>query len=81
MRYSVIISLILFAVSVAVLIYYVVVMENFRFVVNTPNLNLDITMLALTAVSGVLAIMVYIFNSKGRGDVQALHSRGGENTG
>jgi membrane protein implicated in regulation of membrane protease activity len=82
MRYTVVLSLALFIASVALLTYYVVVVDDFRFIINTANMNLDIVMLMLTVLSGILAAMVYIFNSDRRGrDVQAVQSGGGEGAG
>ncbi|MCG2864259.1 MAG: hypothetical protein RXN89_05915 [Vulcanisaeta sp.] len=64
MRYTVLISIVLFVVTVIVLIYYAVYIDHGQFLIGNTNKALDILMLSLVVIAGVITGIVYLFNSR-----------------
>ncbi|BDR92145.1 hypothetical protein [Vulcanisaeta souniana] len=64
MRYTVVLSTVLFIATIIILVYYVVFMDNGQFLVGNTNKALDLLMLFLVVVSGIITGIVYLFNSR-----------------
>ncbi|MGC8542421.1 MAG: hypothetical protein ACP5NQ_00660 [Vulcanisaeta sp.] len=64
MRYTVILSIALFLVTVIILVYYAVSVDHGQFLVGNTNKALDALMLSLVVVSGIIVGIVYLFSSK-----------------
>ncbi|MCG2862816.1 MAG: hypothetical protein L7H10_01035 [Vulcanisaeta sp.] len=64
MRYTVALSIALFAAAVIVLIYYAVYVDHGQFLIGDTNKALDALMLSLVIIAGVITGIVYLFNSR-----------------
>lgn len=74
MKRTVILSMVLFLITVAILIYYAIYADNGHFLTG-GNLIIDLLMLSLVVIAGILTGVVYLFNSRVRtsgGNVQAV---------